>query len=60
MRTPSGHGDKLRRGIIGATFLRDILLVFSSLVPEDTCMEAAHYWVFDVKSGRLMEVSIVF
>ena len=29
---------------------RDILLIYSDMDSEDTCMEAAHAWVFVVKS----------
>ena len=38
---------------ICATVRCDILLVYSSLYQEDTCMEAAHAWVFVVKSVGL-------
>ena len=45
---------------IGATFWGDILLVYSTLGPEDTWLEAAHAWVFVVKLGGLRLNSIVF
>ena len=37
-----------------------ILLIYSAMAPEDTWMEAAHYWVFFVKSVGLRKSSFVF
>ena len=45
---------------IFATVWRDILLIYSALDPEDTWIEAAHAWVFVVKSGELRGISFVF
>ena len=45
---------------IGATVKRDISLTSSALAQEDNWTEAAHAWVFVVKSGRLRGSSLVF
>ena len=40
---------------MGEIVWREILLIYSALDTEDTWTEAAHAWVFVVKSGGLRE-----
>ena len=46
--------------LICATVWHDILFISSALDPEDTWMEAAHDWIFVVKSGGLRGGQLCF
>ena len=52
-RTTIGSSVLVTCNLIGATIWYDILFISSTLASEDTCMEAAHDWVFVVKFGRI-------
>ena len=58
-RTTIGLSVMVTCNSIGATSCNDISLISSALGPEDTWMEAAHSWVFVVKSGGLKGGSFV-
>ena len=47
-----------KSGRLGLDLL-NVLLIYSALAPEDTWMDAAHAWVFVVKSGGMRDIIIV-
>ena len=55
-RTTIGSSVLVTCTSIVATVWCDISLISSALDPENTCMEAAHAWVFIVKSGGMRGV----
>ena len=59
-RTTIGSSVLVTCNSIGATVWSDIYFISSILAPEDTWMEAAHAWVFVVKSLGIRGGSFVF
>ena len=57
-RTNIGSSVLVTCNSIGATVWSDILLISLTLYPEDTWLEAAHVWVFVLKSEGLKGVDL--